>query len=207
MQPCCKGYVIKFCIKNSYRRLATVLCSGWKESCRGNIRHPTVFLAIGDIPQQTAPQEGNERANKPWNKSMSSIISLSLSERKLFIFKAVSWNLLMTALNKNAGHSGCKPSCLAVLCCLFYMRRRFPATEGEGQSHPPHRPALLTLCITVTTWDNGARGTAATFPEVSPTKSEFRFIKTVSDSMVKLCAPHCWLRLHAFHSNLWQPSW
>lgn len=65
MQPGCKSDAIKFCIKNSYCRLASELGSGWKESWRGNVRHPTVFLAIGDIPQQTAPQEENERANKP----------------------------------------------------------------------------------------------------------------------------------------------
>lgn len=65
MQPGCKSDARKFCIKNSYCRLASELVSGWKESWRGNMRHPTVFLAIGDIPQHTAPHEENERANKP----------------------------------------------------------------------------------------------------------------------------------------------
>lgn len=55
MQAGCKSDAIKFCIKNSYCRLASELGSGWKESLRGNMRHPTVFLATGDIPQQTAP--------------------------------------------------------------------------------------------------------------------------------------------------------
>lgn len=90
---------------------------------------------------------------------------------------------------------------------FVWFTRDTGSQHSAGQSHPPPRPALLTFCITVTTWDNGAGRTAAAFPEVSPAKSELRFIKIVSNSTVKLCAPHCWLRLHAFHSNLWQPSW
>lgn len=65
MQSAGKSDAIKFCIKNSSCRLASEPSSGCKESWRGNMRHPTVFLAIGDIPQQTAPQEENEKANKP----------------------------------------------------------------------------------------------------------------------------------------------
>lgn len=91
------------------------------------------------------------------------------------------------------------------------MRHRFPNTEGETESRVLgalcRTRTLLTLYITMTTWDKKAVEIVPPFPEVSPAKSEFRFIKMVSYSMVKLCAPHYWLRLCAFHSDLWQPNW
>ena len=101
---------IKFCIKNSYCRLASELSSGWKESWRGRrggIRDtPLSFWQLETfLNKQHLRKRMKGQTSREGNQWVQLSGSPSVSYRKLLILKAGSLKFLLTiSQNRSPRH-------------------------------------------------------------------------------------------------------